>query len=381
MISDETLRDGQQQPLVTFQAQEMREIIESTQKALGSSLYNIDIMPSMHPMHEDIAGYAHFKGVPVTLATPMKREQIYGCSKLADNIIVISSLSDSLMKAKKLTRESNLLCTKARLNYAKSLGLNCGLAGEGTAEADLDFMVNYINSNTGLMDYFIYCDTFGNANPDDTETRISYLKSNVHVPILMHCHNDEGNAVDNTIAGILAGADGISTTFTGIGDRAGNAPTEEVLKTLKQMGFIINGVDYKQLEITSELVENYAGIGPAEPGSNYAKVHEAGIHVDAILKARENGEVVYNANAGFGIAIGVSSGLKNLKHVYEMYGLPVPNNDLQREILLELKDEAIKQKRSFSPGEVFHYIQNNGLVQHKLPSIPNRKSGSTFYRV
>jgi len=130
LISDETLRDGQQQPLVTFQAQEMVDIIESTQRALGSALYNIDIMPSMHPMHEDIAKYAHFKGVPITLATPMKREQIKKCPEIAGNIITISSLSDSLMKTKKLTRESNLLSTKSRLKYAHELGLGCGLAGE-----------------------------------------------------------------------------------------------------------------------------------------------------------------------------------------------------------------------------------------------------------
>ena len=220
LISDETLRDGQQQPFVTFTKYQMIDLALAINKlnlsgAEHQPIYNIDIMPSMHPIHEEVARYLLEKNVPITLATIMKRCAIEATRDMGPDIITISSLSDELMGIKGIDKERNILSTLRELSRAKGIGANVGLAGEDSARADLGFLGEYINASQGLIDYFIYCDTDGQADPKQTHARIDYLKRNVGIPILMHCHNDRGNAVNNTLQGILAGADGISTTFTG----------------------------------------------------------------------------------------------------------------------------------------------------------------------
>ena len=389
LISDETLRDGQQQPYVTFQAKEMLDILRSIPEALGSALYNIDIMPSMHPLHKHTARYAIQRGIPITLATTMQREAIQQCGKIGSDIITISSLSDRLMAAKGLNRESNLLSTTGRISAARQAGLRVGLAGEDSAseDADLDFIAHYINQCSELIDYFIYCDTDGQANPEDTFNRVKYLveETGKKVPIILHCHNDTRRAVDNTIQGILAGAKGISSTFTGIGDRAGNAATEEVLYRLKEEGLVVKGVDYDKVAKTAALVADYARRGPANPGSEMSKVHEAGIHIDALLKARKQGLSVYAtaANEEPKVAFGISSGLSTLQLIYDMYRVPSPNKEDATAILMELKDLAISEKTSYSPLEVFAHVTSLGIQGENrgMATIPRSAVGAAAYRV
>ncbi len=358
LISDETLRDGQQQPYVVFNSDEMLDLALAIAD-LGPAIYNIDIMPSMHQTHREIAEVLVESNYPITLATVMKREAIEQMSNIGQNIITISSLSDSLMAAKDITRSSNMMCTLARLEYAKRLGLKVGLAGEGSAskDADLGFVVEYLKACQDKIDYFIYCDTDGRANPEDTEERISYLKAHTSVPILMHCHNDLGRAVENTIAGILAGAEGMSSTFTGIGDRAGNAPTETVLSRLRDDHKIVaEGVDYEKLQGIAEKVRAYAGIGPAQPGSELSYVHEAGIHVDALLKAAKKGICIYGTEPGLArVVVGISSGLATMELIYRMYCMDFKEEEA-RNVLLELKNRALREKTSFSELRVYDAI-------------------------
>ena len=371
VLLDETLRDGQQQPFVAFTKQQMIDLALAINNlnlpdSKHKPIYNIDIMPSMHPIHEEAARYLLDQGVPITLATIMKRCAIEATKQIGSDIITISSLSDELMQVKGIDKERNIVSTLRELSRAKGIGANVGLAGEDSARADLGFLTDYISSCQGLADYFIYCDTDGQANPDETRDRIAYLKNHVPVPIIMHCHNDRGNAVNNTLQGILAGADGVSSTFTGIGDRAGNAPTEEVIKRLKEdYGIVIEGFDYENLDGVSKLVKEYAKIGPTAPENPLSEIHEAGIHVDALLKARETGLTVYShrPDGKINVCIGVSSGLSALRLVYEDIERPFPDEDKAKTILRELKDRALAERTSYLPPKVEEILVTAGHLR------------------
>ena len=179
----------------------------------------------------------------------------------------------------------------------------------------------------------------------------------------MHCHNDQGNAVRNTLKGILAGADGVSSTFTGIGDRAGNAPTEELVEKLaKEYGIIISGLDYERLKEVSSLVSLYAERGPTAPDNPLSEVHEAGIHVDALLKARQTEQEVYShkPDGDIKVCIGISSGVSALRLVYEELRRPFPNEDKAKEILMILKDKALAEKTSYLAPRVEDILLKTG---------------------
>ena len=163
----------------------------------------------------------------------------------------------------------------------------------------------------------------------------------------------------------MGGAKGISSTFTGIGDRAGNAATEKILKSLKDdYGTIVKGLDYDQIPKVTGLVRQYAKNGPAEPGSKNSKTHEAGIHVDALLKANQTRESVYSHNPDdpINICLGVSSGKSALQAICQNSGLSLPQD--VNGVLDYFKDECIKHKKSFSEPEVISYLNNQQY--HKL---------------
>jgi homocitrate synthase NifV/benzylmalate synthase len=267
------------------------------------------------------------------------------------------------------------------------MGLRVGLAGEGSAasDADLGFIVEYINACGDMIDYFIYCDTDGRADPADTFGRIAFIRKKTSKPIFMHCHNDKNNAVENTIQGILAGAEGISSTFTGIGDRAGNAPIEEVLYQLREKyGIVVDGIDYDKIPALTKMVGAYAGRGPAQPGEDLAKVHEAGIHIDALLKATKKGINVYGTEPGLArVVAGISSGMATMELIYHMYSLEFDSTEAS-EVLREIKQEAYKKKTSFGPLEVWDYIisrrvkRNLTVEEQHLPTDPFEAFEKTY---
>jgi len=175
-------------------------------------------------------------------------------------------------------------------------------------------------------------DTVGIMNPRTTYFMISEIKKVVNIPICMHCHDDLGMALANTLAGAEAGAKQLHTTVNGIGERSGNTPLEELLMALR-LHHGIDRYDLSKLKDISKLVESYSGISvsknKAVVGAN-AFAHESGIHVAAVLEEPRTYELYSPEMVGAArhIIIGKHTGAKALKYITERMGYHLKENEL-----------------------------------------------------
>jgi 2-isopropylmalate synthase len=151
-------------------------------------------------------------------------------------------------------------------------------------------------------------DTVGYATPDEFAALIGTIQERVvagrDVIISVHCHDDLGLAVANSLAGVRAGARQVECTVNGIGERAGNAALEEIVMALRTRADVFHvgtGIDTTQLQRTSELVGACTGLSVAASkavvGAN-AFAHESGIHQDGVLKERTTYEIIDPASVG-----------------------------------------------------------------------------------
>jgi homocitrate synthase NifV len=150
---------------------------------------------------------------------------------------------------------------------------------------------------------------------------ISEIRGIVKVPLAVHCHNDFGMAAANTITAVMSGATIPHVTVNGLGERAGNAPLEEVVLGLKHLHGRATGVDLSRFASLSHLVETASGHPVAWQKSLVgagAFTHEAGIHVDGLLKDPRNYQGVDPAELGRGhrLVLGKHSGRGAVRRAY-----------------------------------------------------------------
>ena len=185
-------------------------------------------------------------------------------------------------------------------------------------------------------------DTVGYATPDEWRALIEWLY--VRVPSLagvtlsVHCHNDLGLAVANSLASVRAGARQVETCVNGIGERAGNAALEEVAMATRlhpEVFGVTTQLDHSQLYRTSRLVTQLTGMAvqpnKAVVGAN-AFAHQSGIHQDGILKDRRTFEIMEAAEVGAGstLVLGKLSGRHALRNRLEELGYTLDDEELKR---------------------------------------------------
>ncbi len=179
-------------------------------------------------------------------------------------------------------------------------------------------------------------DTVGYATPLEMDRRIRTVRANVpgieHVTLSVHCHDDLGMATANTLAAVGAGARQVEVTINGVGERAGNTALEEVVMALHTRAAFFGletGIDTTQIHKTSRLVSTLSGM-PVQPnkavvGAN-AFAHEAGIHQDGMLKARQTYEIMRPETIGrpeSELVLGKHSGRHALRARLAELGCPV----------------------------------------------------------
>jgi len=186
-------------------------------------------------------------------------------------------------------------------------------------------------------------DTVGYSNPEEFGALIKEIFArvpNIDQTILsVHCHNDLGLAVANTLAAVRNGARQIEVTINGIGERAGNASLEEVVMALKTRESFYNKktrIKTEEIVKTSKLVSNITGIqvqpNKAIVGAN-AFAHEAGIHQDAMIKDRATYEIMTPADVGWGqtkIVLGRHSGRHGLKKRLADLGYKLSREEMEK---------------------------------------------------
>ena len=230
------------------------------------------------------------------------------------------------------------------VKYAKTFVDDVEFSAEDAGRTDLNYLVEVVEAaiEAGATTINIP-DTTGYTMPKEFGEKIAYLMAkvkNINKSLIsVHCHNDLGLAVANSIAGIENGARQIECTVNGIGERAGNASLEEIVMALKVRKDIFNiesKIETEEIINTSKLVSGYTGIiiqpNKAIVGEN-AFAHESGIHQDGMLKNRETYEIMTPETVGVQktkIVLGRHSGRHGLKARLDELGYLLEVEELQK---------------------------------------------------
>ncbi|MBU0530057.1 MAG: homoaconitate hydratase [Nanoarchaeota archaeon] len=351
-ICDTTLRDGEQMPGVVFKPHQKIELAE---KISDFGVNVIELMPSVSSSEEQVTrdiAKMNLKA-EITASTMMRKKDIeLAISCDVGSITLFTPVSDIHIHSIHVTREENLSKALEHIDFAKSHGLKIHFAGVDSTRADINYLIHFINSLSKYIDYFMVCDTVGCMTPVKTYILFKQLCDETTVPIALHAHNDFGMATANTLAGLEARANVFSGTFTGIGERAGNAPLEEVVTSLKFLYGIELEVNYSCLCEICNLVEKYSGVEMQahKPlvGRN-AFSHESGIHVNGVLKNPITFEPFDPRLIGQErrIILGKHSGKTNIKYTNPMLSDSEANN-----MLGKIKEISQEEKRSVSIEEI-----------------------------
>lgn len=371
-IFDETLRDGEQQVGIFFN--------EATKKELAQLINNtgvshVALMPAIHHTEAELTQKLINQGMAKTLvASTMMGQQYIDQSQACgvQTIILFNAVSDRLLYLRDLqvrqqalpetlavisqVRQRMLDKVLSHLKYATSKGLRIYFAAEDASRADFDFLVECITKFHPYINHFLLCDTVGILNPESTRQWIRNLIefTNDQTPLTVHFHNDHGLALENTLQAILAGAKGVSGTFGGIGERAGNVALEQVLNGLKlRYNLQVPGINYPEVtKVTQYLARK--GFHAHPPYSPESLRYETGIHVESLCRDRSSYYLFTQGEPE--VWYGKFSGASNFQYLFEQIlkqPLPVIKYQEFREII---KNLAIKYQRSFSAKEVLDLL-------------------------
>ena len=284
-------------------------------------------------------------------------------------------------------REEVLQMAGEVTEYAKAHGLIVELGGEDSSRADFTFLKELFAACVDHgADRLCYCDTVGMLTPEKTFNIFSDLAFSVGAPLSVHCHNDFGLAVANTVAALRAGATEAHLTINGIGERSGNAALEEVIVQLEHLYGVNTGIKTQDLYSVSRLVSRLTNIAVAPNkalvGGN-SFTHEAGIHVHDLVKNTASYEPIGPEFVGRTrrIVLGKHAGLSSIELALTELRLEADSAQKQ-EIFNRVKDMGDKGLRVTDAdlqtiAEAVLEIQNEPTVRLKSfttvsgrPSIP-----------
>jgi isopropylmalate/homocitrate/citramalate synthase len=262
-IHDITLRDGEQQAGITFTKDDKIRIAE---KLAEAGVHRIEAgMPAVSPPDE--------AAIREIVKRDLGPEIFCFCRCMVDDVkraadcgvkgivIEIPASAQLIEHAYKWPLEKAIDLSIKATAYAKEQGLYTVFFTIDGTRTDVNWLLDLIDrvSKEGHMDAFTLVDTFGVLSPHGASYFTQKVKERVPKPLEIHFHSDFGLGVANTIMAVLAGAEVIHSTVTGIGERAGNTPMEETALALLTMYNIDVGIDFSKLNELSALVQKLSG--------------------------------------------------------------------------------------------------------------------------
>lgn len=308
-IFDTTLRDGEQAPGCSMNPEEKLEVAKQLER-LG-----VDVIEAGFPISSkgDFDSVAEIAGAiknstvcGLARALPGDIDTAYEAIKRAGSarLHVFVATSPIHMKYKlKKSPEEVLELAASMTSYAKRLCSDVEFSAEDATRSDPEFLAKVVRTaiNAGATTINIP-DTVGYTTPGELKALLEFLRERVEelerVTLSVHCHNDLGCAVANSLAGVLGGAGQIECTINGIGERAGNTALEEVVMALRTRSAVYDAacrIDTTQIYRSSKLIYHITGqtapLNKAIVGVN-AFSHESGIHQHGVLAAKETYEII-----------------------------------------------------------------------------------------
>jgi 2-isopropylmalate synthase len=315
-IFDTTLRDGEQTPRVNLNAQEKLRIAKQLE-SLGVDIIEAGFAVASPGDFEAVKLIAENvnNSIVTSLARAVKKdietaaEALKNAKKPRIHTFIATSPIHREYKLK-MTKEEILDRVREMVAYAKSFVNDVEFSSEDATRTEKEFLVEvYEEAIKAGATTLNVPDTVGYRTPNEMSELIKYLKENVkgieNVDISVHCHDDLGLSVANSVASIQAGATQIECTVNGLGERAGNTSLEEIVMILKTRKDLFEeyytNIDTKQIYPTSKLVSLLTGISTqpnkAIVGAN-AFAHESGIHQHGVLANPETYEIMKPETVG-----------------------------------------------------------------------------------
>ena len=384
IVFDTTLRDGEQSPGASMNLTEKLEV------ARALELLGVDVIEAGFPITSPddfeavrAVGRAVRRPIVAGLARCVAKdidraaEALQGARHPRIHVVLATSKIHREFKLRKARGEILRLAVEGT-RHAKAAVKDVEFSPEDAARTEPDFLAQVVEAviDVGATTVNIP-DTVGWTAPNEYRALLSYLFEHVKniskAVISVHCHNDLGMAVANTLAAVQVGARQVEVCVNGLGERAGNAALEEVVMALRTRpdlyGGAWTGIQTERLLPTSRLVARVTGLVVARNkpvvGEN-AFAHESGIHADGILKKRTTYEVMDPKSVGLTkskLVLGKHSGRHQFRVRLKELGFRLSDAKVDRLFFGPFKELADRKKEVFNEDIV-------ALAESELETVP-----------
>src|SRR5690348_2399818 len=367
IIFDTTMRDGEQSPGASMTKEEKLRIARQLERM------RVDVIEAGFPAASDgdfEAVQAVARSVRDSTVCGLARANEKDVRRCGEAVRVAASprvhtfiATSPIHMEKKLRMEPSQVIEQAvrAVKWAREYTDNVEFSPEDAGRSDIDFLCRILERviKAGATTINIP-DTVGYTLPDAFGNLICALRERVpnsdKVIWSVHCHNDLGLAVANSLSAVLNGARQVECTINGLGERAGNASLEEIVMAVRTRQDVFpcdTGIDATQIVPASKLVSGITGY-PVQPnkavvGAN-AFAHESGIHQDGVLKHRETYEIMSAESVGWNanrLTLGKLSGRNALKSRLQELGIVLESEDAFNAAFKRFKDLADKKREIF----------------------------------
>ena len=360
IIFDTTLRDGEQSPGASMTRDEKVRIAKSLERM------KVDVIEAGFPM----ASMGDFDGVQA-VSNVVKDSTVCGLARALNKDIdragealkpaqsarihtFIATSPIHMQRKLRMTEDQVVDQAIAAVKQARQYTDNVEFSPEDAGRSEFDFLCRIIETviKSGATTINIP-DTVGYNIPQQFGDLVKRLIENIpnsdKAVFSVHCHNDLGLAVANSLSAVLNGARQVECTINGLGERAGNASLEEIVMTVHTRQDVFpckTNLDTKQIVPTSRMVSTITGF-PVQPnkaivGAN-AFAHESGIHQDGVLKARETYEIMRAEDVGWAankIVLGKHSGRNAFRTRLDELGISFDTEEELNKAFIGFKDLA-----------------------------------------
>jgi len=347
---DTTLRDGEQTPGVSLNPEKKFEIANKLAD-VGIDVIEVGSAAASEGERDSIRliSDAGLSAEICTYVRALHQDIDFAADYGADSVHLVVPVSDlHIIKKMRKTREQVARMAYDAVEYAKSRGLIVELSGEDASRADQTFLQEIFTEGVSRgADRLCFCDTVGLLTPEKVAVFIPPIAK--IAPLSIHCHDDLGFGVTNTMAALKCGASCAHVTVNGLGERAGNTPLEEIVMALEILYEYPTRIKKEELYQLSTLVSRLTGVPlPVNKAvvGEMAFTHESGIHAHGVMKDPSTYEPIKPETIGRKrrIVLGKHSGSASVESALNEMSYKADENQI-KEIVKRIKQLGDAGKR------------------------------------